>query len=91
LVVVDDGIATALTARAALLSLRLVEPASLTLAVPLMDEQVLPDFEFLVQRLVVLAVVRRLESVGLWYERFQQLDDAAVLQLLAQARLLCPT
>ena len=91
LVVVDDGIATALTARAALLSLRLVEPASLTLAVPLMDEQVLPDFEFLVQRLVVLAVVRRLESVGLWYERFEQLDDAAVLQLLAQARLLCPT
>jgi predicted phosphoribosyltransferase len=56
-----------------------------------MDEQVLLDFEFLVQRLVVLAVVRRLESVGLWYERFEQLDDAAVLQLLAQARLLCPT
>lgn len=86
LVVVDDGIATGLTARAALLSLRLRQPASLTLAVPVMEREVLPELELLVERLVVLALVRRLEAVGVWYEHFEQLDDAAVLRLLGQVR-----
>ncbi len=84
LVVVDDGIATGLTARAALLSLRLLRPASLTLAVPVLDRQVLPDLEAMVERLVALAVVRDLAAVGLWYERFEQLDDATVIRLLAR-------
>jgi len=91
LVVVDDGIATGLTARAALLSLRLLQPASLTLAVPVMDRQVLPDFERLVERLVVLALVRQLEAVGRWYEHFEQLDDAAVLRLLSRVSSVCPS
>jgi thiol peroxidase len=47
-----EGPLAGLTARAALLSLRLLQPASLTLAVPVMDRQVLPDFERLVERLV---------------------------------------
>lgn len=89
LVVVDDGVATGFTARAALLSLRLLEPASLTLAVPVIDRDLLADFEVLVQRLVALAVVRRLQAVGQWYERFEQLDDAAVERLLARHRQPC--
>lgn len=91
LVVVDDGIATGLTARAALLSLQRLQPASLCLAVPVLDQLVLPEFEALVQRLVALAVVRRLEAVGLWYQRFEQLDDGAVIRLLANHRQLCPS
>jgi putative phosphoribosyl transferase len=91
LVVVDDGIATGLTARSALLSLRLLQPASLTLAVPVMDRQVLPDFERLVERLVVLALVRQLEAVGRWYEHFEQLDDAEVLRLLSRVSSVCPS
>jgi putative phosphoribosyl transferase len=91
LVVVDDGIATGLTARSALLSLRLLQPASLTLAVPVMDRQVLPDFERLVERLVVLALVRQLEAVGRWYEHFEQLDDAAVLRLISRVSSVCPS
>ena len=45
LVVVDDGIATGLTARAALISLRRLGPASLSLAVPVVDHRVLEDLE----------------------------------------------
>ncbi|MEB3183208.1 MAG: phosphoribosyltransferase family protein [Cyanobacteriota bacterium] len=86
LIVVDDGIATGFTARAALLSLGRLQPASLTLAVPVLDRLLLPDFERLVQRLVALAVVRGLEAVGIWYQRFEQLDDAAVIRLLSQQR-----
>ncbi len=82
LVVVDDGIATGMTARAALESLRPLQPASLALAVPVLDRLVLPDLEPLVDRLEALAVVDGLRAVGEWYEQFEQLDDATVLALL---------
>ena len=85
LVVVDDGIATGFTAKAALLSLRRLDPASLCLAVPVIDQQVLPDLDPLLDRLETLAVVRQLRAVGLWYERFEQLEDGDVLALLARA------
>ena len=74
------------TARAALISLRRLGPASLSLAVPVVDHRVLADLEPLVDRLVVLAVVPHLEAVGVWFERFEQLEDATVLQLLAGSR-----
>ena len=91
LVVVDDGIATGLTAQAALLSLRQLQPASLTLAVPVVDHDLVAPLQALVERLEALAVVPRLEAVGLWYRRFEQLDDAAVLQLLAEAPPFSPS
>ncbi|MFM8604304.1 MAG: phosphoribosyltransferase [Cyanobium sp.] len=84
LVVVDDGIATGMTARAALESLRRLEPASLALAVPVVDRRVVPELEALVDRLEALAVVEQLRAVGEWYERFEQLSDADVLRLLGR-------
>jgi len=87
LVVVDDGVATGLTARAALVSLRHLQPASLTLAVPVMDAELVPAFAGLVERLEVLAVVPRLEAVGLWYASFPQIDDGEVRALLTGSRV----
>jgi putative phosphoribosyl transferase len=84
LVVVDDGIATGMTARAALESLRKLQPASLALAVPVVDRRVVPDLEALVDRLEALAVVEQLRAVGEWYEHFEQLSDADVLRLLGR-------
>jgi putative phosphoribosyl transferase len=93
LVVVDDGIATGMTARAALQSLRQLRPASLALAVPVVDRRVVPDLESLVDRFEALAVVEPLRSVGEWYQNFAQLDDREVLRLLAActAEPLWPT
>jgi putative phosphoribosyl transferase len=71
-----------MTAKAVLHSLQALGPASLTLAVPVMDRRVAPDLEALVDRLEVLAVVERLRAVDEWYEHFEQLDDADVLALL---------
>ena len=85
LVVVDDGIATGLTARAALLSLRRLGPASLSLAVPVVDQRLVPELEALVERLEILVVVPHLVAVGPWYEHFEQLKDNAVIRLLARA------
>jgi putative phosphoribosyl transferase len=84
LVVVDDGIATGMTVRAALLSLRRCDPASLTLAVPVVDREVVEDLRRLVDRLEALAVVADLRAVGLWYVSFEQMTDPQVLALLGQ-------
>jgi predicted phosphoribosyltransferase len=43
-----------------------------------------PELDALVERLEILAVVPDLQAVGPWYERFEQLDDTAVIQLLAR-------
>jgi putative phosphoribosyl transferase len=85
LVVVDDGIATGMTVRAALLSLGRCDPASLTLAVPVVDREVMGELNPLVDRLEALAVVDDLRAVGLWYGEFEQLTDQQVLALLLRA------
>lgn len=86
LIVVDDGIATGMTTRAALVSLRRWSPASLSLGVPVLDRSLLPLLQPLVERLEVLQVVDHLRSVGEWYEHFEQLEDAEVLALLKRVR-----
>jgi putative phosphoribosyl transferase len=84
LVLVDDGIATGMTVEAALRSLRLLAPATLELAVPVADREVLASLAPLADRITVLAAVPWLEAVGLWYRHFDQLSDRAVQALLAQ-------
>jgi putative phosphoribosyl transferase len=86
LVVVDDGVATGMTLKAALISLRRCAPSSLQIAVPVADRQVLASLAPLVDRTTVLASVANLEAVGIWYGHFEQLADADVLRLLADAR-----
>ena len=84
LIVVDDGIATGMTVKAALLSLRTVAPASLSLAVPVVSRGVADELEPLVEQLLALALVDDLIAVGLWYQHFEQLEDDQVLELLHQ-------
>ena len=83
LIVVDDGIATGMTVRAALLSLRQAEPRSITLAIPVADRAVASQLRKLVDQLEILVLVEQLQSVGMWYGTFNQLEDREVLDLLA--------
>ena len=82
LIVIDDGIATGMTVRAALTSLRAAQPRRLVLAVPVLDRHLLQPMAALVDELVVLAAVERLVAVGWHYEHFEQLSDQDVLTLL---------
>jgi putative phosphoribosyl transferase len=92
-IVVDDGLATGVTARAALRSLRAGTfgsgsgaPRSLVLAVPVAPPLAAEALGADADRVVVLATPRRFASVGEWYESFPQLTDADVLALLAPWR-----
>ena len=83
LIVVDDGIATGLTVKAALLSLRQLSPSKLILAVPVVAAAALPGIRQLVDDAIVLVTVDNLVAVGCFYSSFDQLSDEDVLALLS--------
>jgi putative phosphoribosyl transferase len=83
LIVVDDGIATGLTAKVALLSLQRLSPKKLILAVPVVASMAMNGLRPLVDDVIALAVVEHLTAVGCHYQRFEQLTDDDVLALMA--------
>ena len=84
-IVVDDGIATGATVRAALVALKRRNPARLVLAVPLAPtdtlEQIRPD----VDDIVCLSTPHPFFAIGDHYSDFHQLKDVEVTRLLAMA------
>jgi len=81
-IVVDDGLATGGTARAALRSLRSAAAAHLVLAVPVAPCSATESLRMEADQVVILATPSRFTSVGEWYLAFGQLTDADVLALL---------
>ena len=82
MIVVDDGLATGATARAALRSLRARQAAHLVLAVPVAPPAATVSMQAEADQVIILATPRRFSSVGEWYQAFGQLSDADVLALL---------
>ncbi|HUB23576.1 MAG TPA: phosphoribosyltransferase family protein [Streptosporangiaceae bacterium] len=81
-IVVDDGLATGGTARAALRSLRAAHAAYLVLAAPVAPWPTAESLRAEADEVVILAMPSRFSSVGEWYQAFGQLTDADVLALL---------
>jgi predicted phosphoribosyltransferase len=81
-VVVDDGIATGSTARAALHWLRGVEARPVDLAVPVAPERTARELEKEADRVVVLYAPATFVAVGQWYEHFDQVEDDEVVAAL---------
>ena len=82
-IVVDDGLATGVTARAALRAVHASGTGRTTLAVPVASSQAVEALEAETDEVVTLVTPRRFRSVGEWYAEFGQLTDADVLTLLA--------
>ncbi|WP_046469596.1 phosphoribosyltransferase family protein [Allosalinactinospora lopnorensis] len=85
-IVVDDGVATGGTARAALQMVRRQRPARLVLAVPVGSQQAVEILRPEVEDLVVLTVPENFRAVGEWYRDFAQLSDGDVTAILAELR-----
>lgn len=84
-IVVDDGLATGVTARAALRSVRRRAPRQVVLAVPVGSPEAVDLLRAEADDVICLYQPARLMAVGLWYEDFQQLSDADVLEALHSA------
>ena len=83
--VVDDGIATGATMRAALRALRRRSPAKLVLAVPVAPEHTIAALRPEVDEIVCLATPEEFYAIGQFYTDFRQLDDEDVVTLLDRA------
>lgn len=84
-IVVDDGIATGATTRAALMGVRQRRPRSLTLAVPVGAPDTLEGLRDEVDHLVCLAAPSPFVAIGNHYGVFEQLSDDAVIRMLREA------
>lgn len=84
-IVVDDGIATGATMRAALRALRKAGPRELILAVPVAPPETIERLRREVDRLVCLETPEWFTAVGQFYEDFTQTTDEEVIRALAEA------
>ena len=85
-ILVDDGIATGYTTRAAALSLRNLNAGSITLAVPVAPSDSLDGIRPYVSEIVCLRTPSPFLAVGYWYQDFAQVSDDEVITLLDRAR-----
>jgi putative phosphoribosyl transferase len=84
-ILVDDGIATGGTVRAAIQAIRAEQPKQIVLAVPVAAPETIAALDPEVDRIVCLLAPAALRSVGQWYESFEQIPDDQVVRLLERA------
>ena len=85
-IVVDDGLATGVTARAAVQALRLRGPRRLILTAPVCAAQTAELLRPAVDELICLESPTDLGAIGFWYRNFEQTSDEEVVALLERAR-----
>lgn len=85
-ILVDDGVATGSSMRAAVAAVKAQRPASVVVAVPVAQDSVVAELETLVDDVVTVLRPTRLVAVGMWYDDFTQTEDEDVRDLLRDAR-----
>ncbi len=84
-VVVDDGIATGTTVKAALAAIRRKRPRRIVLATPVAAAEALDDLLPLADEILCLETPRPFHALSFFYRDFHQLTDAEVVRLLEDA------
>lgn len=84
-ILVDDGLATGVTAEAALRAIRAVGPRRVILAVPTCAADTAARLSHLADEVVYVISSRNFAAVGAWYENFGQTSDTEVIDLLRRA------
>jgi putative phosphoribosyl transferase len=84
-ILVDDGLATGSTMRAAAAALRRQQPARIVVAVPVASAQTCDEFRREVDDIVCTVTPEPFHGVGMWYQDFSQTTDEEVRELLKRA------
>ncbi len=85
-IVVDDGLATGATMRAAVRSIRKHHPSRLTVAVPVGSAEAIASLSVEADEVICPVVPEPFIAVGLYYEAFLPVEDATVERILASFR-----
>jgi putative phosphoribosyl transferase len=81
-ILVDDGLATGSSMRAAIAAVRTQSPARIIVAVPVAARETCEDLKREVESVVCLRTPEPFSAVGMWYENFSQTTDEEVRELL---------
>jgi putative phosphoribosyl transferase len=84
-ILIDDGLATGASMRAAVMAVRQRHPARVVVAVPVAAPEALEEFSREADEMVCVQTPADFTGVGQWYEDFDQTSDEEVRRLLAQA------
>jgi putative phosphoribosyl transferase len=90
-ILVDDGVATGVTAEAALRALRAQRPRTLILAVPACARGAADRLTGIADEVVCVLIPRDFVSVGEWYDAFEQTTDEEVTVVLARGQTTTPS
>jgi len=85
-VLVDDGLATGMTALAAVAAVRSARPARIVVAIPVGSRAAVAALEQYVDRVVCPLAPADFYAVSQWYRHFEQLSDAEVVNMLTATR-----
>jgi putative phosphoribosyl transferase len=81
-ILIDDGLATGSTMRAAAAALRKKQPARIVVGVPVSAAETCDEFRMEVDEIICAAMPEPFQGVGLWYKDFSQTTDQEVRDLL---------
>lgn len=84
-ILIDDGLATGATMRAAVQAVRLQQPARIIVAVPVAAPESMASLHPLVDEVICPFMPAALMAIGHWYQDFSQTTDEEVVTLLQQA------
>jgi putative phosphoribosyl transferase len=84
-ILVDDGLATGSTMRAAATALHQMKPAKIVVAVPVAAPETCDEFRDEADEVICAVTPEPFMAVGMWYSDFSQTSDEEVRELLARA------
>jgi putative phosphoribosyl transferase len=85
-ILIDDGLATGSTMRAAVMALRQLNPARIVVAVPVSSPETCDEYRMGVDEIICTITPEPFYGVGRWYRDFSQTTDDEVSELLERSR-----
>ena len=86
-ILVDDGIATGFTIKAAIDAIKISKPKKIIVAVPVASKEAIYEISTKVEKIICPIIPENFNAVGAWYENFPQTTDEEVCELLDKASI----